>query len=138
MIQGGGPRRSSPKRHNGTGQIRRQRITITIVRIGIIYPRYIEGGKQSTKHTNNPYVQGARTQDIQHDAGHPNSPTIHQVHASVGWSEIAPSSAFAIPSPWDPGNSEEAMTAGRRDQFLCSNGAEGLPSGPPSRSYLHT
>ena len=72
-----------PKETLVTGQVRRQRITITTVRMVIIYPLYIEEGKQGAKHINNPHVQGARTQDIQHDAGHPNSPTIHQVHAST-------------------------------------------------------
>ena len=49
-----------------------------------------------------------------------------------------PPPRLPFPGPWDPGNSEEAMIARRRDRSPCSNGAEGLPSGPPSRSYLHT
>ena len=48
-----------------------------------------------------------------------------------------PPPRLPFPGPWDPGNSEEAMTARRRDRSPCSNGAEGPPSGPPSRSYLH-
>ena len=45
-------------------------------------PSTLRGENRAQKHINNPHVQGACTQDIQHDAGHPNSPTIHQVHAS--------------------------------------------------------
>ena len=46
-------------------------------------PSTLRRENKAQKHINNPHVQGARTQDIQHDVGHPNSPTIHQVHASV-------------------------------------------------------
>ena len=56
---------------------------------------------RAQKHINNPHVQGARTQDIQHNAGHPNSPTIHQVHASQdlqvqGWSLAALNSSRSV------------------------------------------
>ena len=51
---------------------------------GSLYtPSTLRGENRAQKHINNPHVQGARKQDKQHDAGHPNSPTIHQVHASL-------------------------------------------------------
>ena len=41
-------------------------------------------GETRRKNTqNNPHVQGARTQDIQNESGHPNSPTIHQTTHQV-------------------------------------------------------
>ena len=62
MIQGGGPCRPSPKRHSATGQMRRQRITIKTERQFIIYPLYIEGGKQSAKtHKQSPCSGGTHT-----------------------------------------------------------------------------
>ena len=62
--------------------MRRQRITIKTERMFIIYPSTLRGENRAQKTHNNPHVEGARTQDKQHDAGHPNSPTIQQVHAS--------------------------------------------------------
>ena len=83
MIQGGGPCRSSPERHMQLGRVRRQRITIKTERVSLYTSSTLRRENRAEKHINNPHVQGARTQDIQHDAGRPNSPTIHQVHASV-------------------------------------------------------
>ena len=81
VIQGGGPRRPSPGRHNELGRLDVKELQLQQREGIIIYPLYIEGGKQGEKHINNPHVQGARTQDIQHDAGHPkqfnNPPSPH-------------------------------------------------------------
>ena len=45
-----------------TGQVRRQRITITTKRMFIIYPLYIEEGKQGTKtHKQSPRPGGTYT-----------------------------------------------------------------------------
>ena len=71
-----------PRETHTTGQIRRQRITITTKSVSLYTPSTLRRENRAQKHINNPHVQEARTQDIQYDAGHPNRPTIHQVHAS--------------------------------------------------------
>ena len=71
-----------PRETQVTGQIRRQRITINKESVSLYTSSTLRRENRAQKHINNPHVQGARTQDIQHDAGRPNSPTIHQVHAS--------------------------------------------------------
>ena len=63
MIQGEGPRRSSLERHRSLGRIGAQK-NYNLQRVNvIIFLPYIGQAKQGAKHTKNPHVQGARTQD---------------------------------------------------------------------------
>ena len=74
--------RPSPRRHSALGRLDVKELQLRQRDSSLYTPSTLRGENRAQKHINNPHVQGARTQDIQHDAGHPNSPTIHQVHAS--------------------------------------------------------
>ena len=82
MIQGGGPWRPSLKRHRKLGKLDVKELQLQQWECSLYTSSTLRRENRAQKHINNPHVQGARTQDIQHDSGHPNSPIIHQVRAS--------------------------------------------------------
>ena len=51
VIQGGGPRRPSPKRHRFTGQVRRQRITMTESECSLYTYSTLSRRNKTKKHT---------------------------------------------------------------------------------------
>ena len=78
MIQGGGPCRSSPEGHTLTRQVRRQRITIKQREVSLYSSSTLRRENRAENTQIIPTSRGHAHMTVQHDAGHPNSPTIHQ------------------------------------------------------------
>ena len=65
MIQGRGPRRPSPKRHWTRGKLDVKELQLQQGECSLYTSSTLRRENRAQKHTNNPHVQGARTQDIQ-------------------------------------------------------------------------